>query len=634
MLVFNTCFRRKTCLIAGLVLCLASGIGWGLLRSTAIADIAAASDRATSAESLKEQEAKIDRLIQQLGSPQYAAREKAQSELDQMGLEAFDALNEAQNHNDIEIALRARYLVRGMQVNWARDGDSKRVRELLRDYGGKSRDERENLMQQLAALDGAEGLEALCRLVRYEASPRLSKRAALLVLEMEQSQEEDQTRRFAATIRSSIGLSRRPAASWLMTYAALISGDTAALDRCQQMVQQERQILTRFSEQTSPEINRDLQRWLADELQRFGLEQDAKEAMRQSISLVDGSRPQVLDTVDWLRTREGWDIVVEVAKRFSDTFDRDPLLLYRLAEAELKLDRKGDADRTARRALKAAPNEPDRHLDVAGHLQHDGLFEWAEYEYRFVVENFPNQPAEVVRARLILSEMLHEIQDEAAASELLKQLLAEMESNDQIRKYVESVLGRDEAGIRSRMLFFQSLYHGQQNETEKQRQCLLEGYENFPLDADVLIAMYRLPQADAAWREQVADRITKATAEFRQQITDYKTLTTNSRSFEERAQAAYSLSSAYNQLAWLVSNTEGDFDEALECSKKSLELRPDAAGFLDTLGRCYYAKGDLTNAIEAQSKAAAMEPHSPQILEQLALFKKAKAEQQQDAPEQ
>jgi tetratricopeptide (TPR) repeat protein len=83
------------------------------------------------------------------------------------------------------------------------------------------------------------------------------------------------------------------------------------------------------------------------------------------------------------------------------------------------------------------------------------------------------------------------------------------------------------------------------------------------------------------------------------------------------------LATANNQLAWLVSNTEGDFDEAVRCSLRSLDLRPDAAGYYDTLGRCYYAKGDYANAVSNQSKAVEMEPHSPQIVRQLELFKKA-----------
>jgi tetratricopeptide (TPR) repeat protein len=82
----------------------------------------------------------------------------------------------------------------------------------------------------------------------------------------------------------------------------------------------------------------------------------------------------------------------------------------------------------------------------------------------------------------------------------------------------------------------------------------------------------------------------------------------------------------YNQLAWLIGNTEGDYQEALRCSQKSLELRPNTAAYLDTLGRCYYAVGDLDNAIKTQTQAIKLEPHSGLMQRQLKFFEKAKAE--------
>ena len=86
-----------------------------------------------------------------------------------------------------------------------------------------------------------------------------------------------------------------------------------------------------------------------------------------------------------------------------------------------------------------------------------------------------------------------------------------------------------------------------------------------------------------------------------------------------------------NQFAWLIGNTLGETDpqlaeEAIRYSQKSLELRPDAAGYLDTLGRCYYAKGDLENAIKYQSEAARLDPHSRLIRRQLEFFKATLAE--------
>ena len=67
----------------------------------------------------------------------------------------------------------------------------------------------------------------------------------------------------------------------------------------------------------------------------------------------------------------------------------------------------------------------------------------------------------------------------------------------------------------------------------------------------------------------------------------------------------------YNQWAWLVTNTEGDFAQAVQHSLRSLELAPDEPSYLDTLGRCYFAAGDVENAIKSQRKAVELAPAIP-----------------------
>ena len=100
--------------------------------------------------------------------------------------------------------------------------------------------------------------------------------------------------------------------------------------------------------------------------------------------------------------------------------------------------------------------------------------------------------------------------------------------------------------------------------------------------------------------------------------------------FRKQIKDAPDYPTGYNQLAWLVSNTDGDYDEALRCSLKSLELLPNTAGYLDTLGRCYYVKGDLDNAVKTQAQAVRLEPYSGQIKRQLDFFKAAAADSQQE----
>jgi tetratricopeptide (TPR) repeat protein len=96
--------------------------------------------------------------------------------------------------------------------------------------------------------------------------------------------------------------------------------------------------------------------------------------------------------------------------------------------------------------------------------------------------------------------------------------------------------------------------------------------------------------------------------------------------------------SKYNQWAWLVSNTEGDFQKAIRYSHRSLELNTNGesgeASYLDTLGRCYYAAGDYENAVNYERQAIAKQPYMQVMQRQLKDFEKALAEKQAGSKEQ
>ncbi|MEO8272368.1 MAG: hypothetical protein ABI557_21850, partial [Aureliella sp.] len=80
-----------------------------------------------------------------------------------------------------------------------------------------------------------------------------------------------------------------------------------------------------------------------------------------------------------------------------------------------------------------------------------------------------------------------------------------------------------------------------------------------------------------------------------------------------------------NQLAWLLSKCNISTTEALSLSLRSLELMPDEPAYLDTLARCYFADGQLEDAVRTQKKAIRLAPHERQMLKQLHEFELALA---------
>ncbi len=570
-------------------------------------------------------ESRIDALIQQLGAPQYSTREKAQLELEQLGLEAFDALNRAQASDDIEIAMRARYLVRSLQVHWTRDGDSVAAKQILSTYGSQPEDKRRLLMQQLASLGMKDALGPLCRLVKYEQSQRLSRRAALFIMQAEQPETDGARHALARRLTTETHASKRAAADWLRAYAAMLDDAKTPLTQWEPVIAHELDLLRRAEKESSRTVVRDLLWWYSDQLQHAGQTQHANEILSQSIQLLDSSPQELLTAVDWFRTKKAWTFVLAAAQRFPAPFQRSPLLLYRLADAQMELGRSQDAEQTARQAEKAIPGESREHLMAAMNLQHDGLFRWAQREYRHVTSQRQDEPLEAVTASFLLSEMLHDLEKDEEAGNVLKQLVKDVESDPDLRKSVETDMGRQIGSINSRMYFFYARHAARQGRAQDQRELLAKAITEDPTDADVLIEMFRLPNADTKWKTRTSKLVKEATAHFRAQVAKYDKMLHSGRP-DQQVLARGPLATACNQLAWLVANTEGDAAEAVKMSQRSLALRPNTAGYLDTLGHCYFANEDYADAVDAQMKAAVLEPYSPQILAKLKLFKKTLAE--------
>lgn len=92
---------------------------------------------------------------------------------------------------------------------------------------------------------------------------------------------------------------------------------------------------------------------------------------------------------------------------------------------------------------------------------------------------------------------------------------------------------------------------------------------------------------------------------------------------DEEIQALPQEANGYNEYAWLVANTEGDFKKAIRYSTRSLEMAFDNPSYLDTLAHCRFAAGDRAAAVRIQSLAQRLEPHSRTILRNLERFRAA-----------
>jgi tetratricopeptide (TPR) repeat protein len=243
-----------------------------------------------------------------------------------------------------------------------------------------------------------------------------------------------------------------------------------------------------------------------------------------------------------------------------------------------------------------------------------GRVDWAEREFRRAIEKNPEPNWRSMKARYELAGWMFDREEFQPAADLMGEFVEGLSAEDK-RRLLEEVAMRQRAGrmdvdlptFTARWQYYLSFYHASRGEHVQQRECLERAAASNAEDPDILIAMYRVPEADEEFRQRTRDMI-RAMSDLMLQVIDES---------GDRPDANY-----YNQWSWLVGNTEGDYAKAVEFSKRSLAMRPDEPSFLDTLGRCYYAAGDLENAIKAQRRAVELAPHYGVMRRQLELFER------------
>ena len=551
---------------------------------------------------------RIAELIEQLGDSKYAVRERAQADLLRIGPPALDALTKALEHNDVEIAMRARYLLGSIKVEWTRDSDPPRLRALLKDYDELDEEAREDKILDLGKTAGETEIEILSRIVRYERAQRLSKKAALLIIELPAPKTDEEWKKRTDLVAATLGTTHRTSADWVRSALKHRTVTPEAVEAWKRLVEAEQQTLKNSSSMTRPDVVGALLRHEVEMLEQLGRQEEAQEVMRGLVPLERGDAKSVSSLVHWLARKKAWKVIDDVAARFGTTFDQDPMLLYTLAEARLAQGKEALADQIAAKAMALSGDDIERHASIVEQLQKQGMYRWAEKEYRRIIAIGP--PGSAPAAYRLLSEMLHDQGKEEEAGQALQSLVEQLNTQPELAQLLQQTAG----SIRSRMYYFQAEHERLKGNIARQTELLDKAIGQDATDADVLTALYRLPNQTPERRQETTRKIKTAADAFRREI-------------RESPDSV----SGYNQLAWLLGNTLGETDpavadEAIRSSLKSLELVPRSAGYLDTLARCYYAKGDYEAAVRHQSEAVAMEPHSGLIRRQLQLFEKALAE--------
>src|SRR5262245_50404708 len=578
---------------------------------------------------------RVAKLIEQLGSDDFGAREKAQSELAQAGLEAYDALHAAQGHRDPEIALRARYLVRSMtgSVRWFADSDSPKVVALLKEYGDLPEADKKNRIDRLAALEDRLGVTPLIRLGRFETSDPLAKYAALQLMELPEPESLVAKADLAKSIASIVGNSKRSAAVWLRLYGRTLSDPVSTLPDWDQATRAEHVLLEKNPDRSSRELVRDFYRFQVELLHRLDRDQEADDAVRRTFTLIDGTPDQIQEAADWLTHREAWGVALELMHKFDAAVQENARLLYRLAAIYDSLNQPAEADKTAEKALAIKPESAPEHLEIARRLEDiPRLSKWAEAEYRQVLTIVMPGSQHDFTARFKLAELLHDrLQDQVAADTLkpIVELLQKDDNGNAKETWGKVTDAMPPEGLVARYNFFSACHFHDQGDSAEEKKHLKAAADAYFKDADVLIAMYRLPNTDDAWKAMTKEKIDLVATEYYRDVEEHR-MTMDAADDERSKQLTMQYYAHYcNQYAWLIGNTYGDHQQAVKLSQEAVkicqqlpEIKSNLAGYLDTLGRTFYGAGDVANAVKNQGMAVVLNPVSGQIRRQYDFFAK------------
>ncbi|MCC9642733.1 hypothetical protein LOC71_10635 [Rhodopirellula sp. JC740] len=617
----------------------------------------------------------IAALIEGLGADSYATRVRSRQQLSRIGLAAFDALRRARYHPDNEVAIVARKLTSDGRVQWAISSDSDEVREILAEFSSRTVMARKQRISRLASLPIMESFPALVRVARFEPESSLSRFAALALLAQPVREMDGRENGLPANLNADgiakdeesrwKGLSEhdrslmakhldvvfeedpRISSQWLKQYAnELTSGlfdPQAWTDLIEQM---------EIHWQTDPAENSQWQlgvvtgdelfhlTWLnAERALVLGQSDEAASFFIRHIDVIPSRTRELTDAALWAIDHQLFDVVTAAHAKHRSLFEKSPPLLYASAEALLRSDQPELAQQRAEMALKLNPvvnadeedapqlhpvlleNNEQAHLRSAADLLDRGLYDWAQAEYRMMVDQLPLANISAAMARTELAEHLAELQRPAEVVEVLQPLVERMEKDDSFRhRYMAHDF--DYQSLRSLLDFQAGLDLAAKQDPTAASKRLQAAFEMDTENIDILIAMYRL-EWDEPWKESVVARIESVLSEIDEDIAETQETfrqTGNGRSGRQVAIRDLLLANFYNQYAWLVSNTEGDYEKALQRSIRSLELSPGSEALLDTCGRCYYAAGNLPAAIRTQRRAVQLTPHSPPLQRQLKLF--------------
>jgi len=575
----------------------------------------------TEDDSISQQ--KVAELIAQLGDTNYATRESATQQLRVIANRAIDQLLDAANqNNDLETSLRAQWILE--TVSLIAPDDPPEVAELLKNFSSRSLSQQISALSRLIRLEENAGVTPLARLIRTNRSASTSYLAALILLQ-EWRPVDPYWPHLVAHVPDELAMSKRPAAlliNKLITFSEIADNPESKLDAKKDAFRNFETAVEQFLEMmpfksqtfgvntTTREI-RNLAREIvvrchARAAIQAGFPDRGVAVAKELFDLIsrdtDKNQLATADVLFWAAYSGLANLVNDLPESLRATIENQAITLYAVASCNQSNGNNVLADEMARRAFALGSDKTNEQMLAAVRLDHWGLLDWADREYRRVV-SAPNLSAQqIIPFSIQWAELLNDFDRCEAASTVLRDVLTGSHGTIENVRVIDS-LGYSKEALAARQKFFLSRAEKEKNDPKSEREDLDKALVEYPEEIDTLIAYYHFPSISPTDKRRIVGLIKGALKKLQQRI-DREPDSPN----------------PYNEYAWLVANTEGDLLRATRYSKRSLELEFDSASFLDTLAHCHAAAGNAKEAIRCQVVALRKDPGSNTIQKNLQKF--------------
>ncbi len=575
----------------------------------------------TEDDSISQQ--KVAELIAQLGDANYATRESATQQLRVIANHAIDQLLDAANqNNDLETSLRAQWILE--TVSLIAPDDPPEVAELLKNFSSRSLSQQISALSRLIRLEENAGVKPLARLIRTNRSASTSYLAALILLQ-EWRPVDPYWPHLVAHVPDELAMSKRPAAlmiNRLITFSEIADNPESRLDakkdafsNFETAVEQFLDLMPfksqTFGVNTTTREIRNLAREIvvrchARAAIQAGFPNRGVAVAKELFDLIgrdtDKNQLATADVLFWAAYSGLANLVNDLPESLQATIENQAITLYAVASCNQSNGNNVLADEMARRAFALGSNKTNEQMLAAVRLDHWGLLDWADREYRRVVSAPNLSTQQIIPFSIQWAELLNDFDRCEAASTVLRDVLTGSHGTIENIRVMDS-LGYSKEALAARQKFFLSRAEKEKNDPKSEREDLDKALVEYPEEIDTLIAYYHFPDISLTDKGRIVGLIKKALKKLQQRI--------------DREPDA---PNPYNEYAWLVANTEGDLLRATRYSKRSLELEFDSASFLDTLAHCHAAAGNAKEAIRCQVVALRKDPGSNTIKKNLQKF--------------